>query len=124
MVADNRGARAAEAAKAEAIVDAAVDAFWRWFAGLDVVPTIVALRERAEDIRQREIARHLRALGPLDARQREALEHLTSAIVNKLLHAPVSTLRRHQGDAGEGSYIEAARRLFRIGDDADDAEED
>ncbi|HLK09856.1 MAG TPA: glutamyl-tRNA reductase [Candidatus Binatia bacterium] len=123
VIADNRGARAAEAAKAEAIIEAEVDAFWRWFESLDVVPTIVALRERAEDIRQRELARHLGALGGLDARQREAVERLTSAIVNKLLHGPVSALKRHQADAGEAFYVEAARRLFRLGGDPDDGEE-
>lgn len=124
VIADNRGARASEAAKAEGIVEAEVDTFWRWFGSLDVVPTIVALRARAEHIRQREVARHLGALGPLDGRQREALEHVTSAIVNKLLHGPVSALKRHQADSGESFYVEAARRLFRLGaPDDEDGEE-
>ena len=43
-----RGARAVEAVRAEAIVDDEVDAFWRWLEGLDVVPTIVALRDKVE----------------------------------------------------------------------------
>src|SRR6266403_1390412 len=115
VVAQNRGARAREAAKAETIVDAEVDAFWRWFASLDVVPTIVALREQVEAIRRHEVERSLGALGALDPRQREALERLTQAIVNKVLHAPLTALRRHRTDPAETFYVEAARRLFRLG---------
>jgi glutamyl-tRNA reductase len=122
VVAGNRGTRAREAVKAEQIVEAEVDAFWRWFATLDVVPTIVALREKIEAIRQRELERGLGALGPVDPRQREAIERLTRAIVNKILHAPVTTLRRHQEDPAEAFYVDAARRLFRLG--ADDAADD
>ena len=120
VIADNRGERAREALKAEAIVEAEVETFWRWFESLDAVPTIVALREKLEVIRRAEVERHLIAFGPLDARQREALERLTAAIVSKILHAPLSTLRRHQSDPGEAFYVEATRRLFSLGADPDD----
>ncbi len=115
VVAENRGARAREAAKAETIVDAEVEAFWRWFTSLDVIPTIVALRERLETIRQREVERSLAALGPLDARQREVIERVTQAIVNKLLHAPLAMLHRHRADPAAAFYVDAARKLFRLG---------
>jgi len=124
VIADNRGARAREAVKAEAIVDAEVDAFWRWLETLDVVPTIVALREKLEAIRKGEVQRHLAALGPLDARQREAVERLTASIVQKILHAPLTALKRHQTDAADAFYIEAARRLFRLGSDPDPDDEE
>jgi glutamyl-tRNA reductase len=128
VVADNRGARAREAAKAETIVDHEVDGFWRWFTSLDVVPTIVALREKLEGIRRREVERSLAAFGPVDARQRDAIERLTTALVNKILHAPVTALRRHRAEPAEAFYVEAARRLFRLhpgsegGDPDDEAE--
>src|SRR5439155_781631 len=98
VVARNRGARAREADKAETIVDTEVEAFWRWFTSLDVVPTIVALRERVEVIRRREVERGLAALGAVDPQQREAIERLTQAIVNKVLHAPLTALRRHRAE--------------------------
>ena len=115
VIADNRGAREREAAKAELIVDAEVDAFWRWFASLDVVPTIVALRAKLEGIRRKEVERALATLGPLDERQRDVLDRLTRGLVNKILHAPVTALRRHRADAAESFYVDAARRLFRLG---------
>jgi glutamyl-tRNA reductase len=37
--------------------------------------------------------------------------------VNKILHHPVTTLRRHQAERGESFYVEAARALFRLGGD-------
>ena len=125
VVAQNRGARAREAAKAETIVEAEVDAFWRWFTSLDAVPTIVALREQVEAIRRHEIERLLPALGALDPRQREALERLTRAIVNKVLHGPLTALRRHRADPAEALYVEAARRLFHLGaGEAGESEDD
>jgi glutamyl-tRNA reductase len=124
VVADNRGARAREAVRAETIVEGEVDAFWRWFASLDVVPTIVALREKLEAIRARELERMLAAAGPLEPHQREAIERLTNAIVNKILHGPLTALRRHQADPTEAFYVEAARRLFRLQPGADDEPDD
>ena len=123
VITDNKGARAREAVRAETIIDAEVDAFWRWFTSLDVVPTIVALRDKVEAIRQREVARGLAAFGDVDARLPEVLERVTSAIVNKILHGPLTALRRHEAQAGEAFYVEAARRLFRLGADPDDGEE-
>jgi len=79
------------------------------------VPTIVALREKLEALRQQELERTLSAMGDLDPKQRQAIERLSVTLVNKILHTPVTTLRRHQADRAEPFYIEAARRLFRLG---------
>jgi glutamyl-tRNA reductase len=124
VIADNRGARAREAVKAESIVEAEVDAFWRWFTNLDVVPTIVALRARIEVIRRRELERTLAALGISDVRQQEAIERLTHAIVNKILHAPLTVLRGHHAEPDEAFYIEAARRLFGLESEPPDSDGD
>jgi|SRR5581483_3061526 len=120
VIADNRGARAREAEKAEAIVEAEVDAFWQWFTSLDVVPTIVALRDKLEIIRRCEVERTLASLGPTDPRQRDAIERLSVALVNKILHAPLSVLRRTE----DGADVDVLRRLFRLGvaPDGDDEE--
>ncbi len=123
VIADNRGERAREAAKAEAIVEAEVDAFWRWFESLDVIPTIVALREKVEAIRRAETERHLTVLASLDASQRAAVDRLTAAIVSKILHGPLTTLKRHHGAGQDADYVEAARRLFCLGAEPDDEED-
>jgi glutamyl-tRNA reductase len=121
VVADNRDSRASEAVLAERIVDAEVDRFCRWLDGLDVVPTVVELRERVERIREREIARWAAAIGGgLEPRQRDAVDRLTRAIVAKILHPPLSELKR-RGAAADVLYVEALRVLFRL-DAADDDE--
>jgi glutamyl-tRNA reductase len=111
----NRDDRAREAGKAEAIVDEEVDSFCRWMDGLDAVPTIVALRNKAEAVRQAELAKSLSAsaLRNLGAAEREALDAMTSAIVNKLLHTPITQLKQ-QGRREAVYFVAALRQLFEI----------
>jgi len=123
VVVDNQGARTREAVKAEAIVETEVDAFWRWLGSLDAVPTIVALREKIEAMRRAELERMLASLPDPTPEQRAAIDRLTVSLVNKILHGPLSALRRHQAGAEEAFYVEAARRLFRLGTDSSDDEE-
>jgi glutamyl-tRNA reductase len=123
VVVDNQGARSREAVKAEAIVETEVDAFWRWLGSLDAVPTIVALREKVEAMRRAELERMLASLPDPSPEQRAAIDRLTVSLVNKILHGPLSALRRHQAGAQEAFYVEAARRLFRLGADSSDDEE-
>ncbi|MBI4515421.1 MAG: glutamyl-tRNA reductase [Deltaproteobacteria bacterium] len=110
---DNLAERQREAAKAELIVEAEVNSFWHWLSGLDVVPTIVALREKVETIRRRELDKTFSTMKDLSPRQREGLEALTAAIVNKILHAPIKHLKRHDPQS-ESFVIDAARQLFDL----------
>lgn len=112
---ENRDERNREAERAEHIVTEEVDSFWRWLGHLEVVPTIVALREKMEVIRRAELQKTLNALKDLDAREREALESMTAAIVNKILHTPITRLKQRDSRT-EAFYIDAARRLFDIED--------
>jgi len=109
----NRDERQREAAKAETIIEAEVDGFCRWLSNLDAVPTIVALRDRLESIRRGELEKTLASLQELPPRDREALEAMTQAIVNKILHTPI-TLLKQQDRALETFYIAAARQLFGL----------
>jgi len=115
----NRDEREREAAKAEQIVVAEVEDFCRWLDGLDVVPTIVALREKAETIRRQEIAKTLASLRNLGEREQRAIEAMSTAIVNKLLHGPITQLKR-EASRDESLYLAAARGLFEI--DGEDGE--
>jgi len=115
---ENREERQREALRAESIVRGEVDAFWRWFQNLDVVPTIVRLRGKAEHIYKRELERTLGTLGamrPVGDEERKAIEAMAQAIVNKLLHEPITQLKRAP-DPTAGDVL-AARRLFGLDDD-------
>ena len=114
---DNLQGRASEAEKAEDIVREETQSFLRWLGALDQVPTITALRQRFENVRLQEIERAVgRGLKDLSAEQRAALDDLTSAMMNKLLHAPISRLKRglDEDDADNSLDAAALRRLFDL----------
>jgi glutamyl-tRNA reductase len=109
--------RSSEAEKAERIVQEEVQHFTAWIHSLGRVPTITALRQRLEEIRQKELERSLGgALRGLSEKQREALEDMTSAMMNKILHAPTTHIKRNSGDEDDEStlYIAALRKLFDL----------
>lgn len=115
---ENLEQRLREAGKAETIILAEVESFWRWFSQLDVVPTIVALREKVERIRRAELHRLVVELGGVSEAQREALDRMTSSIVNKILHAPITRLKQHDR-RDELFFVDAVRSVFSL----DDSEE-
>jgi glutamyl-tRNA reductase len=120
VVAENRDARAWEARRAEAMIEGEVESFWAWLRSRAVAPTIADLHARAERLRARELDRFAGQLAGLEPGEREAVERLSRALVNKLLHAPTTALGRHAGnEGGDSPVVEAARELFALdrGDD-------
>lgn len=114
---DHRSERRREAQRAEEIVAEEAERFWRSLSAADVTPTIVALREKLHGIGRAELERALRSLGPLGDGERRTLEAMTQAIVNKILHPPLRTLKelaREPGGEPAGDAIELLRRLFDI----------
>ena len=112
IAAEHHAARANELERVNAIVDEEATRFFQWWEQLQVMPTIVALTERAEQVRTTEVGKSLRRMGLSDEQQSQ-LDLLTKAIVKQLLHDPISTLRE-RGDNED--YVLAARRLFRLED--------
>jgi glutamyl-tRNA reductase len=115
VASENAEARRAETVRAESIVAEQQQRFDGWFSALRAVPTIRHLRARAEEIRSSELERVLAKLD-LDDEAREGVEGLSRAIVNKLLHAPLSRLRKEAGREEGMAYLEAARVLFDLDD--------
>jgi len=89
----NLETRQKKAGDAEEIVSREVDAFRRRLVAQDAVPTILELQQRLDAIRAAELDRCLRKLGPISAEQREAIEQLTSQMINKILHYPILQLK-------------------------------
>src|SRR3989442_13379670 len=85
--------RLREAHRAEALVEREVAKFLARLGDVEVIPTIVSLRERLEAIRSGEVKRTLARLPAATSETREAIEALSTAIVNKILHAPITKLR-------------------------------
>ncbi|HUF00953.1 MAG TPA: glutamyl-tRNA reductase [Gaiellaceae bacterium] len=112
---ETMASRLREVPKVEAIVEDEVEGFARRYRELEVEPLVVAMRRRAEEIRRGELERALRDLGDVDAATADRLEHLTRALVKKLMHEPTVRLRERAG-AGEANDIaHAVRELFGLG---------
>jgi glutamyl-tRNA reductase len=115
---ENLQERSNEAEKAEGIIHEEVENFIRWINSLEQAPTITALRERFDEIRRKEIERSLNSgLRNLSEEQKRALEDMTAAMINKMLHGPISHLKRNSSDDGDEErtlYIAALKKLFGL----------
>jgi glutamyl-tRNA reductase len=110
LVDDNRSAREREVSKVEGLIDDGLRRFEEWLRSRGVVPTVAALRERAETVREAELSRTMKRLRGLSAEQQASVEAMASALVKKLLHDPIDRLK---GDDGE-RYVAAVRDLFAL----------
>jgi glutamyl-tRNA reductase len=110
----NIGQRQEEAVKAERIVEEEVIKFEQWLRTLEVVPTIVSLKEKAETIRQAELKKSLSSLGELSLPQLKSLETLTLSITEKILNDPILFLKQKADRPLGKTYLDTARRLFRL----------
>ncbi|MBI5638974.1 MAG: glutamyl-tRNA reductase [Nitrospirae bacterium] len=116
VVHSNIHERKKEAEKAEAIIDEEVEKFNRWLSSLDSVPTIVALRQKAEEIKREELDRFKNRFSDLGEEKTKAVEYLASAITNKLIHPPTVALKEDTEDRDE--LIAMIKKLYAIdGDD-------
>jgi glutamyl-tRNA reductase len=109
----NLEARKREVGAVEAIVDDEVKRFQAWVAGRRVTPTIAALRQRAEAMRQAEVQRTLSRLEGLSGEERQRVEAMSKALVKRLLHDPVTRLRR----GGSERHLDAVHDLFGLDED-------
>ena len=93
VVAGNKEARAQAAAEAEVLLKQELRSFEAWRDSLETVPTIKALRNKAENVRTTEFEKAANKLGDLSKKQLKVVEELSKGIVNKLLHGPMTALR-------------------------------
>jgi glutamyl-tRNA reductase len=107
--------RAREAQRAEALVEREVGKFLARQADVEVIPTIVSLRERLEEIRLGELRKTLGRLPDATPETRAAIEALSTAIVNKILHAPITKLRESSRAGAGRSWLELVHELFGLG---------
>lgn len=115
-VEQNREDRLREAEKAEQMVIEEVGILRQWFQSLEVTPTIVALKNRVDDIKRTELEKALGRLSHLSVQERELVEGMASTIVNKLIHSTLVTLKTEANSSEGVAFVEAARRFFKLGE--------
>ncbi len=112
VVGANKKKRRREAEKARHIVDEEVRVFASWLNSLDVVPAIVAMRQRFQKLLEEELDRA--RLSDFSEVQQEKVAGLLRLYMNKLLHAPQVRLRE-AADSGEAlNYVDTLIRLFDL----------
>ena len=111
--------RAKEAEEAERIIEEEVERTITILKTRTIAPTIVALQEQLENIRQAELDRMKSKLGTLTPQQEVAVEALTRGIINKIAHAHIVEIRKEAGKpGGSGPIVSAVRRVFRLGENS------
>jgi glutamyl-tRNA reductase len=122
VVDSNIEKRKKAAVKAERIVEEGVIKFSQWLKTLEVVPTIVALQDKCEEIRRIELKKTLSSLDGLSDSQKKDVESLTLSITKKILNNPILFLKRKQDRDSQNLYLDVTRKLFDLDSDNDDSE--
>jgi glutamyl-tRNA reductase len=108
----NKLERQKEAQKAEAIINEETEKFHEWHLSLDSVPTIIALREKADAIKKEEIEKTLNKFPDMNLKEKEAIECLATQIINKLIHPPTVALKEEIEDREE--LIAVIKKLYGL----------
>jgi glutamyl-tRNA reductase len=109
-VARNMDAREAEAAEALVLVREEVARFEDWMSSLEVVPTISALRRRADEVVEQVLRENESRWETLSPADRERVEVMARAVVSRLLHEPTVRLK----DRSSYHYLHTIRELFGL----------
>jgi glutamyl-tRNA reductase len=119
IVHENLAKRGAEIARAEGIVAEELARFTSWHRSRRAIPTVVALRQRFDEIRRAELRRLDAKLGGLPPETRMRLDEVTRLIVEKLL------LKRSTGSSGSArmprrpAQATTSRRRLQSRDETD-----
>jgi glutamyl-tRNA reductase len=106
--------RMLEAYRAEEIIDHEVQAFCIKIRSREVVPTIVQLRDTVEKLRRDEIERNRKLLKDLSPEQQAAVDQITTSLLNKLLHQPISELKAAAHDPEGPEIVQLIRKIFNV----------
>jgi glutamyl-tRNA reductase len=106
--------RRAELPTAEQLIEAEVQRYWEWLAGLAAVPVLTRFRGEMERVREREVTDALRQLAHLPAGDRAVVEQLSRSLMNKFLHGPTVRLRDAAANGRGLGVVDAMRYLFGL----------
>jgi glutamyl-tRNA reductase len=104
---ENRRRRAREVPRAEQILEEELQKFLAWYGNLSVVPTVLDLKRRFEQIRDQELSR-------LTPEERERFQKIADSIVAKALHEPMRRLKSEEDPGRKLDRVEAIRHLFGL----------
>jgi glutamyl-tRNA reductase len=114
IVERNASGREAEARRAAGILDSELLSFERWLGSQEVMPTVAALRERADAIVAQALAENATRWESLSPTDRARLESMARAIANRLLHEPTVRIKGIADREDAYLHVSALRELFGL----------
>ena len=120
VAADNLRDREEVARDARAILESEVQTYLARQKAEDLRHTFAAIRFFAESMRQAEVEKTILRLPELGGDGRDALDAMTKALVNKLLHHPFAVLRQMAEEDVEGISVESVQKLFGVEPESDE----
>ena len=113
----NRKVRQREAQRAEGIIEEEIQHFAKWMGSLEVLPTIKALRTRADEIASSVIDDNAGKWESASEKDLERVEALARSLVNRLLEGPTVKMKELRDDRVH-ARMALVRELFGLaGDD-------
>jgi glutamyl-tRNA reductase len=119
VIESNLEERRLAAEHAKRMIGDEVISFDRWVQSQEVTPLIVSLRASLLGVGEHELERHRAKLGQLDDKQQRAVEELTRAIIQKILHRPIRRLRASVDRGDTLECMSLYREIFGM-EEADD----
>ncbi|MDP4681085.1 MAG: glutamyl-tRNA reductase [Cyclobacteriaceae bacterium] len=95
----------------KAIIISAIDDFSEWSKEMEVSPVINKLSNALEEIRQSEVARHMKGL---NKRESEMLEKVTKSMMQKIIKLPILQLKAACKRGEAESLIDVLNDLFNL----------
>jgi glutamyl-tRNA reductase len=114
IVDESMNERELEAKKAEKLIEKALDNFGKWLNSRHTVPVIQALCRKGEEIRDAELGKAMRKLGPITEREEKILRSMASSIASKLMNTPIVQLRQYAQTERGHLYAQIAQNLFDL----------
>ncbi len=107
--------RMREAEVAKEIIEGYVDRFIKWLRELEIAPLIAELKQRAEAIRKEELEKRISGLN-LTPEQFREVDNVTRIIINKLLHQPITSVKKKAMEEESRHYVvQIFREIFGLG---------
>ena len=117
IVSENLARRRAQVEHAEAMVAKEVEGFMAWLRSRRAIPTLVALRQRFEAIRQAELKRLEPKLSGFSPAARKRVDEVTRLLVEKLLLTPTEQLKAISDDETVAICSDVVSQLFNLNDE-------
>ncbi len=113
VITENIDKRRKEAVKAERFIEEAVLNFQDWAECLEVIPTIIALKNKLENITKTELKKTASSLKYTNE-EKTALSIMLDSVVNKIMHDPILFLKSRGHNKDKTFYLDMIKKLFDL----------